>query len=350
MKKRFAFICSCLFAVACSSPVEDYIKNDFARTVREDGLDEEIAAEAGRWADLLGEMAAQANPDAKEAKELAAKGKRMEQEIYTRMNNYKRTGDYSYIINIYNDGEECEAIQAKANRLAKKAKPYETHKDKQIKAFTDAMKSVDGVSLMNATAGEKNEMVEEEFIFAHLIGTPKKMATLSTDSLGTIATAVLAQYFSEHPTPTVKAFKYQKNNERWYVSLSDDTHYFLQATKCEDGTYDYVYTKTDDPFSGMSSDSGKKSSGVKAKSSYKNCDKFLDEYEKFANSYVKSYKKLSKKSQEGDLSVLIELQELATKAAQFEEDYAAFDGNMNEKQLERYTKITMKIASAMYGE
>ena len=103
MKKVFYSICIALFVMSCSSPVEEYIKNDFARVVREDALTEEVQSEINRVVSLLENLADEANPDAKQSKELEAKAKKLEREIETRMNNYNRTGSYSYIVNIYND-------------------------------------------------------------------------------------------------------------------------------------------------------------------------------------------------------------------------------------------------------
>jgi hypothetical protein len=326
---------------ACSSPVEKYIVNDFARVVREDGLDEELKVEANRLSSALNDLAAEANPEAKEAKELAAKAKKWEQEIMTRLNNYKRTGDYSYIINIYNDGEQCEAMAAKANRLANKARPYEKHKEKQIKAFVDALDEVDGVSLMNSADLEKDDSVTVQYVFNHVVGTPAKMVTASEETLDSLATVVLTNYFIENPTPTVKAHKYQKDKKCWYITLSDDTHYYLNAIKCDNGEYDYEYEEAENSLSLSSVSSGK------SKGKGGNIDKFLDDYEKFANSYAKNYKKLYKKSAEGDMTVLIELQKLSTQAAEFAEHYKALDGELNAKQIERYNEITLKLTAAM---
>lgn len=339
--KKLSILALCALMAACSSPIEKYIVNDFARVVREDGLEEELQAEATRLAAELNDLAAEANPEAKEAKELAAKAKKWEQEIMTRLNNYKRTGDYNYIINIYNDGEQCDAMAAKANRLANKARPYEKHKDKQIKAFVDALGEVDGVSLMNSTDLEKDDSVTVQYVFNHVVGTPANMVTASEETLDSLATVVLSNYFIDNPTPTVKAHKYQKDKKCWYITLTDDTHYYLNAIKCDNGEYDYEYEEAENSLSFSSVSSGK------SKGKGGNIDKFLDDYEKFANSYAKSYKKLYKKSVEGDMSVMVELQKLSVEAAKFAERYEALDGELSAKQLERYNEITLKLTTAM---
>ena len=98
--KRIPIILLLFTLVACSSPVEKYIENDFARVVRENALDEEVQNEINRVVNELENMADVANPEAKEAKELAAKANKLNQEITSRLSSYKRTGSYSYIINI----------------------------------------------------------------------------------------------------------------------------------------------------------------------------------------------------------------------------------------------------------
>lgn len=339
--KRLSIFALCALMAACSSPVEKYIVNDFARAVREDGLEEEVQAEAILFSSMLNDMADEANPEAKEAKELAAKAKKWEQEIMTRLNNYKRTGDYSYIINIYDDGEQCDAMAAKAERLARKARPYEKHKERQIKAFIDALGDVDGISLMNSTDLVKDDSVTVQYVFNHVIGTPANMITASEETLDSIATVVLSNYFIDHPTPTVKARKYQKDKKCWYITLTDDTHYYLNAIKCDNGEYDYEYEKAENSLS-FSSISSNKSKGKGG-----NIDKFLDDYEIFVNSYAKSYKKLYKKSIEGDVSVLVELQKLSNQAAKFAERYEALDGELNAQQLQRYNEISLKLTTSM---
>lgn len=338
MKKLMIFAL-CALAASCSSPVEKYIANDFSRVVREEGLQEEIQEEVKRWSSLLGEMASEANPEAKEAKELAAKAKKMEQELKTRVNNYNRTGNYSYIINIANDADNCDAMAAKAERLANKARPYEKHKEAQIKAFAASIEAVDAVSLMSASDLAEDSSVDAQFVFNHIIGVPENKVTASKETLDSIATIVLTNYFISHPTPTVKAHKYQKDEECWYITLTDDTHYYLSAIKCDNGEYDYEYQKTEGSMTLSTKSSGKKKGGNR------DIDKFLDDYEKFVTSFAKSYKKLYKKSLEGDMSVLLELQKLSAQAEEFEDRYDSLEDNFNAKQIQRYEEITLKLAS-----
>ena len=339
--KKLSILALCTLMAACSSPVEKYIVNDFARVVREDGLDDELEAEVNRLSAALNDLAAEANPEAKEAKELAAKAKKLEKELMARLNNYKRTGDYSYIYNIYPEVERGEAMSDKANRLANKARPYEKHKDKQIKAFMDALDEVDGLALLNSTELEKDDSVSVQYVFNHIIGTPADMVTADEETLDSLATIVLSNYFIDNPTPKVKAHKYQKDKKCWYITLTDDTHYYLNAIKCDDGEYDYEYEEAENSLSFSSVSSGK------SKGKTGNIDKFLDEYEKFADLYAKSYKKLYKKSIGGDMSVMIELQKLSAEAAKFAERYENLDGELDAQQLQRYNEITLKLSAAM---
>lgn len=345
MKKLLNCICISLLVMSCSSPVEEYIKNDFARVVREDGLDVEVQNEINRVVGILGEMADEANPDAKQSRELAAKADKLLREIKSRMNSYERTGSYSYIINIAIDADRCDEMSAKAQRLANKARPYTNHKDKQIKSLVQAFGSVDARTLMNSQDLVKDDSVTIEHIFNNAIGTPANMITLSEEDLEDIATAYLENYFVDNPTQTVLAYKYQKDNDRWYITLSDDTQYFLSAIKYGKGEYAYQYVQTDNPFAtGTTSSFGVKTQkGVKSG----DIDKFLDKYEKFATTYAKEYKKLYKKSLAGDITVMGDLGKLAKQAEEFAEECEMFDGKMTDKQLERYTQITLKLSSAM---
>lgn len=345
--KRISIIALLFMAVSCSSPVEKYIKNDFARVVREDALDEEVQDEIDRLISLFEDLADKANPDAKQAKELKAKADKMEREIYSRMDSYNRTGSYSYIINIVNDADECDAMQARANSLAKKAKPYNNHKDKQIKSVVQYLNNVDAKTLMNSSNLVKNDSVTVELLFDKVFGTPAKMANPSEQDLEDLTVAYMTNYFLDNPTPTVLAYKFQKKEDRWYITLSDETQYFLSAIKYGKGEYSYQYVETDDPFSNSSSPSTTSSARTNTKVSSGDVDKFLDKYEKFATTFVKEYKKLYAKSMSGDISVLEEIEELMDQADEFEEECEDFDGNMTPKQLERYTQITLKITNVL---
>ena len=248
--KRIPIILLLFTLVACSSPVEKYIENDFARVVRENALDEEVQNEINRVVNELENMADVANPEAKEAKELAAKANKLNQEITSRLSSYKRTGSYSYIINIGHDVENFEAMSAKARKLEKKAKPYTDHKNKQIKSLVDAFHNVDTKALMNSQDLVKNESVTVENIFNQAFGDPANMVSLSEEELSNLASAYMTNYFVDNPTKSVLAYKFQKNSDRLYIKLSDETQYFLSAIECGNGEYSYQYIQTNDPFQG----------------------------------------------------------------------------------------------------
>ena len=336
----------CLIVASCSSPVEKYIKNDFARVVREDGLKEEIKNEENRFVDALEEMVSAACPEQKASQELMAQFKKMESDITSRLNSYKRTGDYGYIYGIGADVDKAEAIEAKANRLSQKARPYINHKTKQIKAFRKSFENLDGLEILYADDNVKIDSVEQS-IFKSIIGYPDNMITASPAQMEESAEQALKSYFAEHPTPTVKTHKYKKDSKCWFITLSDGSKYLLSATKTDDGEYEYEYEAigSDALFSPKSS---AKSSGNNVGS--KDCDKYLDKLEKFAKSYSKSYKKLMKKAESGDISVLVDIQKLTSELEKFEQESGQFEGKMSDKQLERYTNIMLKISEAALGE
>lgn len=343
--KRISIIVLLFFAVSCSSPVEKYIKKDFARVVREDALDEEVQDEIDRLVALFEDLADKANLDAKQARELKAKADKWEKEIYSRLESYKRTGHYSYIINISNEADECDAMHVRANSLARKAKPYTNHKDKQIMRVVQYLCNVDAKALMNSTDLVRNDSITVEFIFDKVFGTPSMMANPSEEELEDLAVAYMTNYFLDTPTPTVLAYKFQKKDDRWYITLSDDTQYFLSAIKYGKGDYSYQYVETDDPFQYSPSTSSKAQIHTKVNSG--DIDKFLDKYEKFATTFVKEYKKLYSESMSEDLFVLEDFEELMDQADEFEEECEKFDGNMTPKQLERYTQITLKMTNVL---
>ena len=249
MKKPFVLLFLCVLASACSSAVEKYIQNDFARTVRENGLEAEMHTEISSLTATLEEIADTVNPDEKTSREMLAKYKKMGQEIESRLKSYKRTGNYDYIWGIAQDAEECDALKVKADRLASKARPFTNHKNKQIKAFVSALKQVDAKALLNEENLVKNDSITVEYIFKHIIGGPNEMVTASEEELESVATAFLTNYFIDHPTPTIKTHTFQKDKDCWYISLSDGTRYYLRATKCDNGEYEYDYIPAEDAFS-----------------------------------------------------------------------------------------------------
>ncbi len=258
MKRVLSIIVIALVAASCSSPVKRYIKKDFSRTVRENQLENEIKEETSRLSKTLSDMALDENPDAKQGQDLVAQAKKLEKEIYSRLKSYKRTGDYSYIYNIADDGEKCDAMMEKGERLLKKARPYINHKDKQIKALISAINEVDAEELMNMKDLEKAEDLTEEYIFNHVIGTPENMVTASSDEIKSISEDYLTNYFIANPTPTVKGCKYRKDDDSWFISLSDGKCYTLHAIKVGGGEFLYNYSEAEGLISGAGRDKNKK--------------------------------------------------------------------------------------------
>ena len=234
-----------ILVTACSSPVDKFIKDEFAHRVRVDNLVTEVQGVSDHYKQSLKEIAYEKNPQISEYEALDAQGKKMEKDIMSRLNAYKRTGDYSYIINIYPDGEKCEAIQDKARRLGNKVRPFLKHVEKQSKAFSGALSSVKAVELIdNDTAVE----IDENYVYDCLVGMLDSLKTPADEEIDTLALKVLSNYFNTHRTPSVTASKRQKNEDRWYVSLSDNTHYYVRAIKRDDGEYEYEYVQTSDSF------------------------------------------------------------------------------------------------------
>lgn len=72
-------------------------------------------------------------------------------------------------------------------------------------------------------------------------------------------------------------------------------------------------------------------------------DKLLDEYEKYVDQYVKTYKK----AMNGDMAAMAEYAKLAEKAQKLSSQLEKAKGEMTAAQLNRYLKITKKLASAV---
>ena len=243
----FALLVVC--AVACSSPVEKYIENDFAHVVRQDNLDNEIKDEIKRITDSLTNLSKTLYPEIKEYSTLKAQADRMEKDLRTRVANFNRTRNYKYIVNIGPDNDKYMAIRAKANKAGNKARPFTNHQSKQMKALKAAMNEVDAKALLNTPELEKNATMTMEYILTNLVGAPNNLAKPTAEDVKLFAKELITSYLVDNPTPTIKAYNFQKEQKIWYVSLTDGTQYFLSAIKCEDGSYDYQYKVTDNPFS-----------------------------------------------------------------------------------------------------
>lgn len=79
------------------------------------------------------------------------------------------------------------------------------------------------------------------------------------------------------------------------------------------------------------------------KSSSKNWNKVLDEYEKFVDQYIKTYKK----AMNGDMSAMGEYARLLEKAEDLEDDLADAEDELTTAQMNRYMKITEKLSNAL---
>ena len=72
-------------------------------------------------------------------------------------------------------------------------------------------------------------------------------------------------------------------------------------------------------------------------------DKVLNEYEKYVDQYIKTYKKAMK----GDMSAMSEYVKLAEKAQELSEKIDKAKGEMSDAQMKRYLKITKKMNDAL---
>lgn len=242
--KNISIISLLFFIVACSSPVEDYIKNEFPRKVREDGITEEIRLEKARIYDSIVVLVAESNLAAKEAESAYAQYKAIKRDVETRVSKFNRTGNYSYIVAIAQDADKGEALYAKSQKLKKQAKPYTDHSSKQLKKLFQSLSSIDGESLMSYEDFVKTDSVTVGSIFSNVIGVPGCFANPSDEEIYNMAVAALKNYMVDNPTPTVKAYEHREDDS-WYILLSNDTHFLLHAVKCADGQYSYQYKKVD---------------------------------------------------------------------------------------------------------
>ncbi len=72
-------------------------------------------------------------------------------------------------------------------------------------------------------------------------------------------------------------------------------------------------------------------------------DKLLDEYEKYVDQYINTYKKAMK----GDMTAMGEYVKLAEKAQKLAEQLEDAEDDMSAAQLKRYAKITEKMTKAL---
>lgn len=84
---------------------------------------------------------------------------------------------------------------------------------------------------------------------------------------------------------------------------------------------------------------------VTKKSGNTNWDKVLTDYEAYTDKYIK----LLKKANSGDASAMTEYMEMLTKAQEFQESLADADDDLTPAQLQKFTKIQMKLANAAAG-
>jgi hypothetical protein len=81
---------------------------------------------------------------------------------------------------------------------------------------------------------------------------------------------------------------------------------------------------------------------VAKKSGSENWDKILVDYEAYTDKYIK----LLKKANAGDMSVMTEYMEMLEKAQEFQESLENADDDLSPAQMQKFTKIQMKLMNA----
>lgn len=84
---------------------------------------------------------------------------------------------------------------------------------------------------------------------------------------------------------------------------------------------------------------------VAKKSGNTNWDKVLADYEAYTDKYIK----LLKKANAGDMSAMTEYVEMLEKAQEFQESLENADDDLTSAQMQKFTKIQMKLANAAAG-
>ena len=72
-------------------------------------------------------------------------------------------------------------------------------------------------------------------------------------------------------------------------------------------------------------------------------DKLLDDYEKYVDLYIKSYKK----AMAGDMSAMMEYSKMMEKAQSISDKLDKVSGDLSAAQMKRYLKITQKMTDAL---
>lgn len=72
-------------------------------------------------------------------------------------------------------------------------------------------------------------------------------------------------------------------------------------------------------------------------------DKLLDEYEKYVDQYIQTYKK----AMNGDMSAMSEYVKLAEQAQKLSDKIEKAKGELTDAQMKRYLKITKKMTDAL---
>lgn len=249
--KRLLYLLFLIVAVACSkSPVEEYINNDFAKVVRKDEFSDEFEKELDRMNDSLCSLIDTFTTNVYSDEYNAAQQQLGVYDNRLRKLNNPNSYDVYEVMRAWSwwqdNWENYDDVSARFNSINKKVKDWKNQAKDNLSKLGDAIANVDIDSLLFAQELVKNDSISFKYLFAHTVGEPEMIVEPSEEELNNMAVSVLTNYLIEHPTPTVKAYKYQENN-KWYILLSNDRQFFLWATECEDGEFAYQYSETSHP-------------------------------------------------------------------------------------------------------
>jgi hypothetical protein len=116
---------------------------------------------------------------------------------------------------------------------------------------------------------------------------------------------------------------------------------FSMSSKLEEATENTSVSSS----SSTTSDEDVNEEVVTKNSGNTNWDKILADYESYTDKYIK----LLKKAKAGDASAMSEYMEMLEKAQQFQESLSDANDDLTPAQLQKFTKIQMKLANAASG-
>lgn len=250
VKQLFSVITLSLLFVSCSSEVEKYIENDFSTKVRTDNLREELISECDRFFGVMNELKAEALKDhLPKYDSLLNRYNFIRKDIENRYRAIRFGTIVEYVMKhgyVVMDEYERERDRTKrnANELEKIIKPYLNYTNQKMAEFRTNVESF-ADSVVDFSSFKQNPEITDQFIFDEMLGNLTNTKNVSKDVVDNLAKDFVANYFASHPTPDVSSYEYQKEDDRWYIRLTNSKKFFLKAIKNMNGGYDYEYELTD---------------------------------------------------------------------------------------------------------